>query len=298
MRRRALAVLGAGALWGLTGVFRRSLGQLGCDSAGVIVIRCGIAAILFGVTLLLRAPGQLRVRLRHLWCFFGCGVCSLLLFTFCYFQAMSLMSLSAAAILLYTAPAFVMTMSAMLFHERMTGRKLCALALAFAGCCLVSGVGGGGRLPLAGVLYGLGSGFGYALYSIFGKLAMQRGYGSLTINFYACLFAAAGAALVWGVQTPVRVIVSSWPGALWAVGTGLVTCYLPYLLYTWGRERLEPGRASIMASVEPVVATAAGIAVFHEALTVPAALGALAVLAAIAVLNLTPKRRKDEAENG
>ena len=48
---------------------------------------------------LLRAPGQLRVRLRHLWCFFGCGVCSLLLFTFCYFQAMSLMSLSAAAIL-------------------------------------------------------------------------------------------------------------------------------------------------------------------------------------------------------
>ena len=58
MRRRALAVLGAGALWGLTGVFRRSLGQLGCDSAGVIVIRCGIAAILFGVTLLLRAPGQ------------------------------------------------------------------------------------------------------------------------------------------------------------------------------------------------------------------------------------------------
>ena len=30
----------------------------------------------------------------------------------------------------------------------------------------------------------------------------------------------------------------------------------------------------------------------------PCMLGALAVLAAIAVLNLTPKRRKDEAENG
>ena len=138
-----LSILAAGCLWGFMGLFRRYMGEAGFSSSGVIVLRCGVAALCFALTLLLTGPSQFRVRLRDAWCFFGSGVVSLLFFTFCYFQAMNYMSLSAAAILLYTAPAIVTLLSALLFKERLTGLKLLAVLLAFLGCALVSGLGAG-----------------------------------------------------------------------------------------------------------------------------------------------------------
>ena len=183
-----LSILAAGCLWGFMGLFRRYMGEAGFSSSGVIVLRCGVAALCFALTLLLTGASQFRVRLRDAWCFFGSGVVSLLFFTFCYFQAMNYMSLSAAAILLYTAPAIVTLLSALLFKERLTGLKLLAVLLAFLGCALVSGLGAGDMaLSTAGILYGLGAGFGYAMYSIFARYALERGYSSNTINFYSCL---------------------------------------------------------------------------------------------------------------
>ena len=71
---------------------------------------------------------------------------------------------------------------------------------------------------------------------------------------------------------------------------GLVTCYLPYFLYTYGLTGLETGKASILASVEPVVATLIGILVFHETLTPVAVVGILLVLSAVVLLNLKSKQ--------
>ena len=185
MQKYTASVIAAGCLWGLMGLFTRTLATYGVDSTGAIVLRCGIAALLFAVTLLVRDPKQFRIRLKDIWCFIGTGICSLLFFTYCYFQAITIMDLSTAAVLLYTAPSIVMILSLILFHERITVQKLIALVLAFAGCCLVSLVGGEHKLSTVGILYGLGAGFGYALYSIFARYALDRGYSSNTINFYS-----------------------------------------------------------------------------------------------------------------
>ena len=236
-----LSILAAGCLWGFMGLFRRYMGEAGFSSSGVIVLRCGVAALCFALTLLLTGPSQFRVRLRDAWCFFGSGVVSLLFFTFCYFQAMNYMSLSAAAILLYTAPAIVTLLSALLFKERLTGLKLLAVLLAFLGCALVSGLGAGDMaLSTAGILYGLGAGFGYAMYSIFARYALERGYSSNTINFYSCLLAALGAALIWGVDGVFETAAASGGNLALAIGAGVVTCYLPYLLYTHAWRRAAP----------------------------------------------------------
>ena len=278
-----LSILAAGCLWGFMGLFRRYMGEAGFSSSGVIVLRCGVAALCFALTLLLTGPSQFRVRLRDAWCFFGSGVVSLLFFTFCYFQAMNYMSLSAAAILLYTAPAIVTLLSALLFKERLTGLKLLAVLLAFLGCALVSGLGAGDMaLSTAGILYGLGAGSRYAL---------ERGYSSNTINFYSCLLAALGAALIWGVDGVFETAAASGGNLALAIGAGVVTCYLPYLLYTHGLTGMETGRASIMASVEPVVATIVGAAVFHERMGLLSYCGVVLVLSAVVLLNAGPKRR-------
>ena len=281
-----LAVFASGCLWGTMGYFRRALGALGLDSFGIVCLRCAIAAVLFAVTILLTDPSAFRVRWKDAWCFLGSGIFSLLFFSSCYFQAMTLMSLSVAAILLYTAPCFVMLMSAVLFREKLTRRKVLAMVLAFAGCCLVSGiVGDDVRLTLTGFLYGLGSGFGYALYSIFGKLAMARGYRSNTVNLYSCLLAALGAGILWGFSGPVQVLTASGSNFLFSLLTAVVTTFLPYLLYTYGLSGIEAGAASVIASVEPVVATVVGLVVFGEPLSVFSVVGIALVLAAIVLLN-------------
>ena len=94
---------------------------------------------------------------------------------------------------------------------------------------------------------------------------------------------------------------ASVPAILWCVGTGVVSCFIPYLLYTYGLIGLENGRASVLASVEPVVASLVGVFIFHEKLTVPAAAGIFLVLLAIVLLNRktdAPLPARDEAARG
>ncbi|MCM1149842.1 MAG: DMT family transporter [Butyricicoccus sp.] len=289
MKRHTIYILAAGTLWGFMGVFVRALAKIGISSTGAIMLRCGLAAVMLAVTILIRDRRLFAVRLRDFWCFIGTGLFSLLFFSYCYFTSMDCLDLGTAAVLLYTAPSIVMILSRFVFGEKLTGVKALALGLAFAGCCLVSGAGADTQISARGVLLGLGSGLGYALYSIFARLAMNRGYGSLTISFYTSLLAAVGAAAVWGTGEAALMFAST-QNALLCIATAAVTFYLPYLLYTSGLEGVETGRASIMASVEPVVATACGILIFHETLTAFSACGTLLVLGAIVLLNVRPRR--------
>lgn len=279
------AVIAAGALWGFMGFFRRTLDSMGISAMGCISVRCGVAAVLFAVIILLTDKKAFRIKLRDLWIFFGLGVMSLLVFGLCYFKSMDYLSLSNAAILLYTAPCFVILMSSVLFKEKMTAKKLIAMALAFLGCCLVSGIGINEEISIKGIFLGLGAGFCYALFSIFSRYAINRNYSTYTINFYACVLATAGASIIGGTDY-VSVAFSSGSNILFAAATGLVTCFLPYLLYTFGLTGLENGKASIMASIEPVVATVCGFFIYNETLTWLNAVGILLVLSAIVMLNV------------
>lgn len=282
-KRYTAAVIAAGTLWGFMGFFRRTLDTMGLSASNCIAVRCIVAAILFAITMLIVDRKAFKIKLRDAWCFVGCGIVSLLVFGLCYFKAMDYMSLSNAAILLYTAPCFVIIISAVLFKEKITPKKIAAMLMAFAGCCLVSGIGTGDEISAIGLALGLCSGLCYALYSIFSRFAINRGYSAFTINFYSCLLAGIGATAVGG--TDFIPLISLTPSnLLFAVATGLVTCFLPYLLYTYGLIGIENGKASIMASIEPVVATLCGVFIYNEGLTVMSTVGILLVLSAIVLL--------------
>lgn len=287
------AIIGAGTLWGFMGFFRRTLENMGISAIGCITVRCLFASVAFAIAILLTDKSAFKIKLKDIWCFLGTGIMSLLVFGLCYFKAMDYMSLSAAAILLYTAPCFVILMSAVLFKEKLTKKKLLAMLLAFLGCCFVSGLGAGKQhINGIGLLLGLGAGICYALFSIFSRFAINRGYNTFTINFYACVLAGVGSMLCGGAQA-LPVATASAGNLLFGAATGLATCFLPYLLYTYGLEGLENGKASIMASVEPVVATLVGLAIYHEKLTLLSVLGIVLVLTAIVLLNVKTKKETE-----
>ena len=286
-------ILLAGCFWGSMGIFVRRLADYGFSSIQIVAIRVTLAALIFCMLLLIKDPSGFRISVKDIPLFLGLGFGSILFFTVCYFTAITMMPLSTAAILLYTSPIWIMLMSVLFFREKLTGRKLLALALAFAGCVLVSGVSGEG-MTLPGLLVGLGSGIGYGLYSILGTVALRR-YSPYTVTTYTFAFAALGA---WLICRPAEMLAKfaaapNLPGLVFfCFLTALVTAVIPFLAYTLGLQTVEASRAGILATVEPLVATLIGVAVFSEPLTLLSGLGILLILAAVVLLN-----GKTESEN-
>lgn len=287
-------IISAAVLWGMMGIFVRTLNGYGFSSMQIVAVRVIFAAVLMGIVLLIKDRSLFKIKLKDIWCFLGTGICSIVFFNFCYFRTIEISALSAAAVMLYTAPVMVTAMSAVLFKEKLTIFKIIAAAAAFAGCALVTGaIGGGISVSGAALLLGLGSAFGYALYSIFGRYALDRGYSSFTITFYTFLFASAGVILFADIPDAVSKI-SAEP---YVIFTGFMLALLitvaPYLLYTAGLEKTEPGKASVMASAEPVTAAVVGALLFDEVMDICGIAGIFLVLCSVILLNISPKSKKN-----
>ncbi|MDO4489863.1 MAG: EamA family transporter [Lachnospiraceae bacterium] len=281
-----VCIIIAGILWGCIGIFVRNLNAAGIFSMEIVAIRAVVTSVCMGIFLLLYNARLLVIRLKDLWCFVGTGICSIVFFNYCYFKAISLTSLSIAAVLLYTAPAIVMVLSACLFGERFTVRKGVSLLFTFVGCVMVTGViTEPGHVTGMGILTGLGAGLGYALYSIFSRYAIERGYHTFTITFYTFLLAAVGSFFMNDGREVWKAAVGSWDVLAISVALGILCTVLPYLTYTSGLQFVENGKASILASVEPVTATLTGILLFGETISFFGGLGIVLVIAGLAICN-------------
>ena len=277
------SILAAAALWGIIGVWNRNLMAAGLSPTGIVVVRNFGGMLLLLAVFAVKDRGVFRVRREHLKYFFGTGIISVVLFTSCYFSCQKICSLAVASILLYTAPSFVMILSAILWKEPVTKKKLLALALTLVGCACVCGVFDGGlTVTFTGILLGLGAGFFYALYSVFGRYALAH-YSSMTVTVWTFIFAGP-ASLVMLRPAEMRAVFTA-PSA-WLLAAGLVvfSTVAPYILYTRGLARVESGKASIMASLEPVVAALAGVLIFGEPMGLLTLLGILCVLAGVYIL--------------
>lgn len=286
-----ILIIIAACFWGSMGIFVRHLEAYGFTAIQIVSIRLTLAAVLFSIIQIFIDRSGFKITLRDIPLFLGLGLGSILFFTICYFSAITIMPLSTAAILLYTSPIWIMLMSAIFFHEKLNAKKLIALALAFAGCVLVSGISGNG-ITMMGLLLGLGSGLGYGLYSILGTVAL-RCYSPYTVTTYTFIFAACGS---WFVSRPAEMI-SKFTGSEnlplligFCVLTALVTAVIPFLTYTLGLKTVEASKAGIIATLEPVVATIIGIVCFSEGLNILSAAGILLVLSAVVILNVKSKK--------
>ena len=284
-----ILIIIAGLFWGSMGIFVRHLNDLGFSSIQVACLRLTTAGILFALILLIKDRKGFKIALRDIPLFLALGLVSILFFTCCYFTAIRLMTMSTAAILLYTSPIWVMIFAIIFLKEKFTIQKLIALILAFAGCVLVSGFGG--KVTVVGILVGLGSGLGYGLYSIFGTFALKK-YSPYTVTCYTFLIAGLGSIFV---SNPVDLVskisaVENKPALFgFVLLTAVVTAVIPFLLYTLGLNMTTAGKAAVLATVEPAAATLFGFFVMKETVGPVAIAGILLVFAAIIVLSLHKK---------
>ncbi|MFZ7103558.1 MAG: DMT family transporter [Peptococcaceae bacterium] len=290
-----LFIAAGASLWGLIGIFVEALKNYGFSPIEIVAIRALTASGILIIYSLLKDKSLLRVKIADLRYFLATGILSIVFFNWCYFTAIQEVSLSVAVVLLYTAPAFVTILSRFIFKERITLDKIVALAILFIGCSFVVGLLPALEIKIStfGLLVGLGSGIGYALYSIFGKMASEK-YSSITITTYTFIF--AGVALLplsrlWEKYA----VFNQGEVLIYSLGLGLVPTSLAYILYTIGLTEVEAGRASIIANIEPVVAMLIGVCFLGDVLTGGQVLGAVAVLTAAFLIQKSATQNSEQA---
>jgi drug/metabolite transporter, DME family len=193
-----------------------------------------------------------------------------------------------ASVLLYTAPAWVAALGWPILGERLDRRQAIALALTLGGIAAF-GLSGGeaGRPSGAAIGFGLLSGLAYASLYLFGKRYFAR-YSSSVVFLWALPPAmvlvlpatdfAAKSAIAWATL----------------VTLGGLSTYGAYLAYSAGLRRLEATRASVTATLEPVLAGILAFAIWGERFALAGYAGGALILAGV-VLMATPSagRRGD-----
>ena len=291
-RNGYLLVALAALLWALLGVFSKRLLAAGVPPTEIAFWRAALGGAAFVLHASLR--GRLRVRngtdLAALAAFAAVGVT---LFYAALNLAIDAGGVSLAFVLLYSAPAFVAVLAALLLGERLTLRKSVLVALSIAGVVLVARAGGGeARVGTAAIAWGLTAGLSYASYYLFGKWILAR-YAPVTIYAVVMPLGALGLAPLVRFEAVRLATPEMWLDlALMA----LLSTYLAYLVYYTGLRRTEASRAVLVATIEPVAAAVLAAALFGERLGPWGLVGGALVLTA-AVLSSLPaaraRRRRD-----
>lgn len=285
MNRTPLILIISGSiLWGLIGIFVKALQDAGLTSMEIVAIRAASASLILFTWISITDRGLLRVKTGDLKYFAATGLLSMAFFNWCYFTAIEEASISVAVVLLYTAPAFVIVISGIFYREEITPGKIKALLLITAGCSLIAGItpGEGISISIKGLIAGLGSGLGYALYPVLAKSAVRR-YSPVTITAYTFLFTAVFLVPFSGVYKSTELL-NSTGVLLYSAGLGLLPTALAYILYTQGLKNVEAGKAAIVSTIEPVVAIMSGVFLFGERMTFLQICGACLIIFSLFIL--------------
>lgn len=281
----SLMVLGAATAWGLMGTLARYLftgKEVG--PLTLTAIRSTLAFLFLVLGLLVWDRRQLHLPRRDIPQAVLVGVAGLAMANFTYYYTISLTNVATAILLQYMAPILVALASVLFLGERLTWVTLLALALAVGGCFLMVKAYDPTllRLNLPGLISGLLSACAFAAYTLFTKRAVAR-IPAWTLLVYAYAFST----LFWWFLRPPWVLLSAeYSLRLWAIFflIGSAGTVLPFALYTFGLTYLPATQVSIISTMEPVVAAAAGLLFLGEILDWPQLVGGAVVVTGVVLV--------------
>lgn len=276
--RGYLLVLAAASLWGSVGPIARYAFSQGIEPLEIAFWRCVIPFVPFAWQAL--RGDSVAISPRDIPMVGAFGILCVATFYGVYQLAIQAGGAALACVLMYTAPAWVAVMAWLFLKERMTKAKISAVLLTLAGVAGVSGVFAPTTdavvTPLA-VFFGLMSGLTYAMYFIFGK-RLQPQYSTPVLFFWAL---PLGAAILFpfiefNPKTPMV-----WVAIL---AITVLSTYIAYSLYYAGLRYLEATRASVVATIEPLVAAVSAYIWWDESFTTAGYAGSALILAAVLII--------------
>lgn len=285
LARGYFLVLLAASLWATLGVIYKYLASsYGLPPLAVAGLRAGMGGLILLGGLLLLRPSWLRLNRPALRVVLLYGVFGIALFYATYINAILSVGVAVAAVLLYTAPAWVAVIAWRFLGERLTRTHGAALLLTLAGSALVAQVYQPGllRLNALGILWGLLSGLTYGLWSVFNKVGVRHTnpwtlqcYGML-VGSVVLLLLQPLAPLAGALQSPATI--------LWLVLLALGPTVGASVAYAAGVRTVPVSVASLIATLEPVLAALLAYLLLGETLSAGQIAGGGLILLAVWLL--------------
>ncbi len=261
------------AIFGTVGVFVK---YIPLPSAYIAAVRGAIGALFMLGAILLkgRKPDRKAIRANIKLLVFS-GVCMGINWIL-LFQAYKYTSVAAATLYYYLAPVFMIVLSPVLLHEKLTIGKLLCVAAAMLGVAAVSGVLGGEGLgsPL-GALFGVSSAVFYAACILSSKFFKDiSSYDSTFVQ----LICAAAVSLPYAVITGGEADLSDTRGIVMLIIVGLIHTGVAYYLYFYALSKLPGQTVALFSYVDPAVAVILSMTLLREPMTVSGVVGAVLIL--------------------
>ncbi|WP_099036568.1 EamA family transporter [Lacimicrobium alkaliphilum] len=285
-----LFVVLAALCWGLSGGIAAILMDKGWNPNIIALYRgaVGLVFVLIWLTVRPQGNGLTSIKLWAWASIAGLGVAGNFVF---FFISIAHGGVAVAATLMYSAPVFVYIASFFLRFESATPMKWAAIAVVMTGIVLLTGIYDIRASAVTPVSVGAGllSGLFYAVF-IFGfKSAAPHGSPQAILTIAFSLLAAI---LIWpaNIDNIIAVIGSQ---VWWLfILLGILGAGVSFILYIAGLNYTAPAVASVVAMVEPVVASLFGVLILNEHLDALQLCGMALILVAVTTLSIYSNARR------
>lgn len=190
------------------------------------------------------------------------------------FEAFRLLNVSLATLIYYAGPMLILLFSPLLFHEKLTGRKILALCVVAVGLVCISGSIAFGGMNTIGLVTALVSALFYASLIAFNKrISRTAGMQTAAIELDTAFIVV----LIY-VMLTVGLPHSKPSDIPYIAVMGFINTGLAYLLYFSGLQKLPAQSVALISYADPVSALLFSFLLLHETMTSLQMFGAVLII--------------------
>lgn len=294
--RGTTLIVMASFCFGTSGPLAKPAMDAGLSPQQVASVRIGLAAVILLVVVALWRPALLRVRRSDWRVLLAYGLIGVGAVQLLYFAAVSRIPIGIAMLLEFTSPILVALWVRFVRRTVLPARMWAGTVLALVGLAMVAQVWDGLRLDTIGLLAGVGAALCAAGYFLLGERAVTtiEPLGLVTWGMVIGAFATFVIAPPWSLPGEILLRDADFGSLVVPVWTLLVACAvlstaLAYLLSISAMRFLPANVVSVLALVEPIVATALAWLVLGQSLALVQVLGAVVLLGGATVVQLAAR---------
>jgi drug/metabolite transporter (DMT)-like permease len=280
-----VAMLGAAILWSTGGLFIKAVSL---DAFGVTMWRSLLAGI--AIAIVMRVPPF--APWHEGWITWAAAIAyavMLLLFV----SATKLTTAANAIFLQYTAPLYVLVLSAVFLRERATRLDIVTVVVALGGMALFF-VGELEPSDLGGNICAITSGIAFAAFLVLLRLPGCSAEARPRAMVLGNALLVVVTLVVNVVRTESGAFTPGPPDILGLLWLGIVQIGLAYVLFTFGIAHIQALEATLIGMMEPVLNPVWVFIFLGERPGSWAILGAVVIIAAVAWRTLVTERRRED----
>jgi DME family drug/metabolite transporter len=274
---------------GTVGVLSRVAFDSGMDSEDVAFWRCALALVMATLVILSRPNGAQRLAATFAgsWKIAICA--GLGIFTLYHFETMAFQqaAIPFVAIVVFSGAICAIALNIFILKERITFRKLIAIATVFGGGATLIASDGMGTGSLTGVWLSLIAGFGYGSFIFAWKFFRLRS--SLATFWWFLAYGLMMLSVPFGLNGATIPPAESIP---WLLLLGIFPSFCGFYCTILSVQYIEAYKTQVIESSEPVFSALCAAIFFHELLSGVGTIAAIAIILAIIVTVIPESQRR------